>query len=1023
MLKRFKSVSLMMLLMGLPTGVAMAETAPVDTYAVVQQSGPATGTVFDEAGEPLTGASVIVKGTTNGAMVDNDGRFTLTGVKPGQTLRITFIGYDAQEVVWKGEPLDIVLNEMANNLGEAVVIGYGVAKKNDLTGSVVAIKPDEKNHGLITNAQDMMQGKIAGVNVVSGSGAPGEGATIRVRGGSSLNASNDPLIVIDGLAMDNSARKGSSNILSSINPADIESFTVLKDASATAIYGSRGSNGVIIITTKKGRTDQKAKVSYSGTWGMSKNLQMLDVMDADEYRSFIANYYGTDSEAYSKLGNAKTDWQKEIYQTAMTHEHDLTVTGGTKHMPYRVSLGYMNQEGIVKTSEYERYTGSFNLNPNFLDDHLKVTINGKYMLGNTRHAAGVIGLARRFDPTQSPYSDAEQHKNFGGYFQWEKDGKDLNDPGYLWTKNTNATSNPVAALNLTDNHNHNNALIGNLEGDYQIHGFEDLRIHMNVAGEYDWGRENSYGSPMGYDNFYYGWDGWNKETRYNLTYTAYGQYYKDFNDAHHFDIMAGYEWSHKYYEGSQDGWGYYGVNNTGTDNDGNPLAGQKYNPFATSWKGESFLVSFLGRANYILLDRYLFTATVRYDGSSRFEQHWSLFPSFAFGWRIKDEAFLKDVDWVSELKLRLGYGMTGQQDGIGNYNYFAAYNVSKTTIDGALYPITGLEGGGVMYRPDAYNKKLKWETTTTYNAGLDFGIVYGKLFGSIDYYYRNTTDLLNTVYVAAGSNFRNQVMGNVGSLTNQGVELALTYRPIQKNNWFWEITANATYNINEITETAGGQIIHTGGVSAGTGTMVQAHAEGHPASSFLVYQQVYNKDGMPLEGIYVDRNGDGQINESDKYFYKSPAAPWVLGLSTRLQYKNWDLGFGLRASIGNYVYNDTEAGYVNVDKTYDSSFGYTHNILRSSAKMGWTTYDNVLSDYFVQNGSFLKCDNITLGYSFDHLFKSANYEGLNGRIYAAASNVFTITKYKGLDPEVSGGIDNNLYPRPFTFQLGVNFNF
>lgn len=1028
MQKRFKSVSLMLLLMGLPSGFAMAETAPVETYAVTQQKSPCKGTVVDASGEPLTGASVIVKGTTNGAMVDAEGHFSLNAVKPGAILRITFIGYDPQEVRWDGEPVEVILQEMANNLGEAVVIGYGVAKKNDLSGSVVAIKPDEKNHGLITNAQDMIQGKIAGVSVINGGGAPGEGATIRVRGGSSLTASNDPLIVIDGLAMDNDKRKGSSNILSSINPQDIESFTVLKDASATAIYGSRGSNGVIIITTKKGRTGQAPRVSYNGTFGVSMNLKQLDVMNAAEYRNFIKSYYGEESTAYSLLGNSNTNWQDEIYQTALTHEHGLTLTGGLKNMPYRVSLGYYGQEGVLKTSDYERYSASVSLNPTFLDEHLKFNFNGRVMHGYTRWAnTDAISEATRMDPTQPVYvrddakyaADASRWDNLGGYFEWLNSGSSYNDPNWPDAHDSNTTGNPVSLLYNKENVGKTNTFIGNAEMDYQFHGFEDLRFHVNGSVEYNDGRITNWSNPYSYAGCYKGWNEWEKEKRYNLMYSAYLQYFKDFNDNHHFDIMGGFEWSRKHYEG--DGFGY--AQTPIYDASGSLTGYEQVDTKGKPWEGESYLASVFGRANYVLLDRYIFTATVRYDGSSRFStgNKWGLFPSAAFAWRIKDEKFLKNIDWVSELKLRLGYGQTGQQDGIGNYTYFASYNTNA--VADSYYPAMG---SGELYRPDAYNAKLTWETTTTYNVGLDFGIINNKLFGSVDAYLRKTTDLINSVYVAGLSNFKNKVTGNVGDMENKGVEVSLTYRPIQKNGWFWEISANATYNHNEITKTAGGQIIKTGGISAGTGGECQAHAEGHPRSSFYVYQQVYDENGHAVEGVYVDRNADGQITEDDRYFYKSPDAPWQAGLSTKLQYKNWDLGIGLRGSWGNYVYNDVEAGFCNVSKTFDSSFaynGYNKNILKDAVALNWVTYDNVTSDYFVQNASFVRLDNITLGYTFENFLAAGKYKGMSGRIYAAATNIATFSKYKGLDPEVSGGIDNNLYPRPFTIQLGLNVNF
>ena len=462
--------------------------------------------------------------------------------------------------------------------------------------------------------------------------------------------------------------------------------------------------------------------------------------------------------------------------------------------------------------------------------------------------------------------------------------------------------------------------------------------------------------------------------------------------------MGGYEWSHNKYWGNSHYAGIYPSTNTETDK-----VGTLYNESISEWKQESYLVSFYGRANYIAFDRYMLTATVRRDGSSRFKEHWATFPSVALGWKINEEAFLKNVKALSELKLRLGWGKTGQQDGIGNYNYFASYNVNSTNTNGR-YPINGVNDSGLLYRPDAYNENLSWETTETWNAGIDFSFLNNRITGSVDYYYRKTTDLINTATVAAGSNFRNQVSSNIGSLKNTGVEMSLTVRPIQSKNWNWEVTANATYNKNEITELTGkSAIVMTGGISSGTGNLCQAHSVGHPANSFYVFQQVYDAAGKPLEGVFVDRNADGKITNDDRYFYKSPAAPWIAGLSSRLQYKNWDFGFSLRASFDNYVFNDTQAGYVNVEKRYDSSFDYLQNVTPSALANGWVTYDKVLSDHFVQNASFLKCDNITLGYSFDNLFKSKVYDGPSGRIFLAATNVFTITKYDGIDPEISGG--------------------
>ena len=984
------------------------------------------GHVKDATGEAIIGATVRVDGTQDATVTDFDGNFVLKA-NAGADITVSYIGYQTATVKAAAN-LEILLQDDAALLNEVVVIGYGVARKNDLTGSVTALKPDEKNHGMITSAQDMMQGKIAGVNVTNGGGTPGGGATIRIRGGSSLNASNDPLIVIDGLAMDNQGIKGAANPLSMVNPNDIESFTVLKDASATAIYGSRGSNGVIIITTKKGRSNMAPKVSYNGNVSLSVKKKTLDVLSGDEYRKFIIDYYGQDSEAASLLNFGNTDWQSEIFHPAVSTDHSVTVQGGLANMPYRVSVGYTDQNGILKTGNFQRATASVTLNPSFLDDHLKFNINGKFMYAYNRYANGdAIGDATRADPTHFAYSQDATYKNYGGYWQWLDSGASLMDPTYSTMWNRNTVANPLSRLYEKNDRANSYDYMGNVEVDYQIHGFEDLRLHANASGDWANGTQDTDYAPWGPTNFYYGNSGYSYEKKYNLTFSAYAQYYKDFAKTQHFDIMVGYEWSHNRYEGDSYYAGLYPLTTqqviTHDDGTTEPAAGKPYNAKTSIWKSENYLVSFFGRANYIAFDRYMLTATVRRDGSSRFKEHWATFPSVAFGWKINEEAFLKNVKWIYELKLRLGWGKTGQQDGIGDYNYFASYNVNTTNVDGR-YPLVGLNDDGLMYRPNAYNQDLKWETTTTTNVGLDFSVFNNRFSGSIDYYYRKTTDLINDASVSAGSNFRNMVRSNIGSLKNSGIEVALTVRPIQTTDWQWEISTNFTYNKNEITELTGeSSIVMTGDISSGTGNKCQAHSVGHPARSFYVYQQVYDDNGLPLEGVYVDRNADGVINDSDRYFYKSPAAPYIAGLSSRLQYKNWDFGFGLRANFDNYVFWDKEAGYSNVSKRYDSSFGYLQNVIPGAVERNWSTYDHALSDYFVHNASFLKCDNITLGYSFDGLFGGGKYNGLSGRVYASGTNVFTITKYEGIDPEVESGIDNNMYPRPFTIQVGLNLSF
>ena len=976
------------------------------------------GHVKDTTGEPVIGANVLVKGTTNGTITDFDGNFMLN-VPKDAILSVSFVGYKSAEVK-AASTVMVTLEDDSQVLDAVVVIGYGSVKKNDMTGSVTAIKPDKLNKGLITNAQDMMTGKIAGVSVISKGGAPGEGATIRIRGGSSLTAENDPLIVIDGLAMDNKGVKGLANPLSMVNPNDIESFTVLKDASATAIYGSRASNGVIIITTKKGQAGARPTISYDGNVSVSTVKSTVDVMDGDQFRSFIKDIWGEDIESYSKLGNANTDWQKEIFRPAVSTDHNLTISGGLKNMPYRVSFGYTNQNGIVKTSKFERYTASVSLAPSFFEDHLKVNANLKGMIAKNRYADGsAVGSAVSFDPTQSVRSDDPYHQYyFDGYFQWNTDASSLNDDTWKRTFNSNAPGNPVALLEEKDDRAISKSLIGNLELDYKFHFLPDLHAHVNGGMDLSTGKQYTDVSPYSSTNNYYGSYGWEQKDKYNLSLNAYLQYSKDFTDKHRFDVMAGYEWQHFHDTSDQEYWGLYPLSNNVVEN-----RGQRYNNTSSGSATESYLVSFFGRVNYTLLDRYLFTATVRQDGSSRFHKNnrWGLFPSFALGWKLKEEAFLKDVDVLSDLKLRLGYGITGQQNiNSGDYPYLAVYETNK---DGAYYPILG---EGTTYRPNAYNPDLKWEKTTTYNVGLDFGFLNNRINGAVDYYYRKTTDLLNSVFVSAGTNFKNKVLSNVGSLENSGIEFSINSKPVVTTDWTWDLGFNITYNKNEITKLTTGDsenyyVAAGDNIGGGRDMKAMAHAVGHPASSFYVYQQVYDENGKPIENEFVDRNGDGTINGDDRYFYKKPTADVLMGLTSRLSYKSWDFSFSLRASLNNYVYNSVEAGGSDCNPTSVYSFGALNNRpLMGVANNIQNLKDNtLLSDYFVQNASFMKCDNITLGYSFKKLFGAP----IGGRVYAAVQNVFTITKYKGLDPEVEKGLDNNIYPRPLTTLIGLSLNF
>ena len=997
-------------------GLALSATAFAQQVIV-------KGHVKDSAGEPIIGAAIRVNGQSGGAVTDIDGNFSIKADK-GATVTVSYVGYE-QAKVSVSNNMVITLQEDNQSLKEVVVIGYGVAKKSDLTGSVTALKPDSKNKGVVVNAQDLMQGKIAGVNVTGDSGEPGAGTQIRIRGGSSLNASNDPLVVIDGVPMDNNKVNGSANLLSTINPQDIESFNVLKDASATAIYGSRGSNGVIIITTKKGRAGQKPTVSYSGSLTVSSKKKTHDMMDGNEYRAFVKGIFGEDSDPYKALGTANTDWQDLIYRTAVSHDHNLTVAGSVKDvLPYRVSVGYTGQQGILKTSKYDRYTASVNLNPSLFDNHLTLNLNAKGMYSENHKAnTDAIGAAVDMDPTQDPYSFTSPYhialiggnmeqtlKNFGGYFEWPTPASALGDAQWAFTKHKDATKNPLAVLYGSDNKQTTRSFIGSADIDYKVHGFEDLRLHATLGLEVAEGKDKNTCYQFDPANMYYGGSSNNKNLKRNELLTAYAQYYKDINKNHHLDVMAGYEYQHFFFRYNNSWMQYYPA--TAGDN-----AGKVFNDQPDFDKYENFLVSFFGRANYILMNRYYLTATVRRDGSSRFQEHWGTFPSFAFAYKIKEEKPLRDINWLSDLKLRLGYGVTGQQEGIDNYLWIAQYRV------GGPYGYYPMAGDGKLYTPKYFNKNLKWETTTTYNVGLDFGAFDQRVTASVDWYYRKTKDLINNAPVAALSGFADMGLQNIGSLKNTGVEVALGWKVVQTKDWCWSLDYNFTYNKNEITDLTG---VSEGGLPVLTGANIDqsnkvlAHQVGYAANSFYVYQQVYDQNGRPIEGCVVDRNGDGEITEGDRYLYKNIAAPVTMGLSSRLEYKNWDFGFTLRASIGNYVYNNfDQAKRLTSENAIWAQSAYLPN--RPLTSLFWQSDHNTskLTDLFVQNASFLKCDNITLGYSFNNLF----VKGFSGRVYATASNVFTITKYDGIDPEVGSGIDNNLYPRPFSFIFGLNLNF
>ena len=983
------------------------------TASAYSQDITVNGTVKDATGEPVIGATISVGGKAV-AVTDFDGNFTIKAPS-GAQMTVSYIGFQNVEATATPD-MTITMQDDSKVLDQVVVIGYGRAKKDDLTGSVTAMKPDDLSKGITNNASDMLVGKVAGVDVQTAGGTPGAGAQIRIRGGASLNASNDPLYVIDGLVIDNNTATGMSNILAMINPQDIESFTVLKDASAAAIYGSRASNGVIIITTKKGRAGTGPQVSYNGDVTVSTIRKKYDLLNAAEYKSLIGKIDGIDANL---LGSDNTDWQDQIFRTSVSTKHSVSVSGGLKNMPYRVGVGFDSENGIIKTSWMRRTNASINLAPSFLDKHLNFNITAKYMYEKDRYApaGGAVGAAVTIDPTRPVYGVGSDYNFVGGYWQ-NLLNADFSDPNWKKTTNSNAAQNPLALLYNQRTIANANDFSGNIEVDYKIHGFEDLHIHGSIGSQYTATKQDDDIKHTSYSNNYYGWDGKTYYWKYNIVGSAYAQYQHTFG-AHGIDIMGGAEQSHYHRTGYS-----YGQ---GTD----PYNGAAHNPSVrneTEWSTHNSLVSYFGRLNYTLLERYLITATFRADGSSRFAKgkKWGYFPSAALAWKINQEPFLRDVYWLDELKLRLGWGKTGQQNGIADFYYSPLFIRGNSY---AMYPF----GDNYNYttRPSAYNAELTWEKTTTSNVGIDFTALNGRFSFNADAYYRKTTDLLATVNIPATMNFGDTMLKNVGSLKNYGVEFAFNVKPIVTNDFTWDISYNVGWNHNEITELdAGAQdwVWSGGTISRGNGTRIQKNKVGEAVNSFFVYQQVYDTNGKPIEGVYVDRDGNGRIDDGDRYYYKSPAPDVTMGLTTKFIWKKWDLSAAFHASIGNYVYYDflsSKAALSPSGLYTNSSFS---NTTPEAVALGFTGTTGAgdgywLSDYFVRNASYVKCTNITLGYSFNPLLRYADHDYFSGRVYFTAQNPFMITKYDGLDPEVSSGIDRDPYPRPMSFQLGLNLNF
>lgn len=955
------------------------------------------GEVTDaQNGEALIGATVMVEGEKGGTVTDFDGNFSLQVSSSAKKIKVSYIGY-IDKVLSISDNMKVKLESDSKALADVVVIGYGTARKSDLTGSVATVKSKDFNKGLVSSPEQLINGKVSGVQIMSNSGSASAGSTIRVRGGASLNASNDPLIVLDGVPLEQGGISGnSSNFLSMINPSDIESMTVLKDASSTAIYGSRASNGVIIITTKKGQQGA-VKVNFNTTNSLQTRAQMVDMLSRDEFVNVI-NQFGTDNQK-SLLGTANTDWNDEVYRTAFGTDNNLSVSGSIdKWLPFRVSVGYYNQSGLVRKDNVERWTGNVVLTPSFFQDHLKLTINAKGTLNNNSfNNGGAVWAAATFNPTIPVYSGNDK---YGGYNEaLDADGYPVNA----------GVRNPRGLVDLYDSKSKVSRFIGSMDVDYKVHFLPELKLHATVGADYAKGDGTIYvpayaaqsynkDESLGGSDYKYGPQ--KNENRLLTIYANYAKYFEDIKS--NVDLTAGYDY--QYWKSTTSL--YYTKSAAGTN-----LSTVKASDY------RHVMLSYYGRINYSFDGKYLLTATVRRDASSRFSKdtRWGTFPSVALGWTLTEEPWLKNQKVLSNLKLRASYGVTGQQEGIGNYNYLPVYTYSVT---GAEAFINGQYIN--TYRPEAYVSDLKWETTTSWNFGLDFGFLDGRIGGAIDFYTRKTKDLLASVPTAAGTNFSKTILTNVGNVDSKGIEVSLNATPIQTKDWEWNLSYNFTWQnmkVKNLSLIKGGSQTNVKVGPSIDAYQFQVLSEGYEPYMFYVYHQLYDsKTGKPIEGAYADLNNDGEINDADLYRYHSPAPKYIMGLSTSLRYKQLTLGMSFRANIDNYVYNGMGMS-TGAFETVSYNNSQLNNLNTSFLKTGFKTRQ-YLSDYYVENASFLKLDNLSLSYNVGKINKWASLT-----VSAMVQNVFTITGYSGTDPEVPNGMDNSFYPRPRTYSVSLGLQF
>ena len=978
-------------------GILLAALLLMGCLQLLAQTRTVKGEVTDaQNGEALIGATVTVEGEKGGTVTDFDGNFSLQVSSSAKKIKVSYIGY-IDKILTISDNMQVKLESDSKALADVVVIGYGTARKSDLTGSVATVKAKDFNKGLVSSPEQLINGKVSGVQIMSNSGSASAGSTIRVRGGASLNASNDPLIVLDGVPLEQGGISGnSSNFLSMINPSDIESMTVLKDASSTAIYGSRASNGVIIITTKKGQQGG-LKVNFNTTNSMQTRAQMVDMLGHDDFVNVI-NQYGTDNQK-SLLGNANTDWNDEVYRTAFGTDNNLSLSGSIgKYLPFRVSAGYYNQSGLVRKDNVERWTGNVVLTPSFFQDHLKLTINAKGTLNNNSfNNGGAVWAAATFNPTIPVYSG---NNSYGGFNEaLDADGYPVNA----------GVKNPRGLVDLYDSKSKVSRFIGSMDVDYKVHFLPDLKLHATIGADYAKGDGTIYVPGYAAQSFNkdeslsgsdYKYGPQKNENRLLTLYANYAKYFENIKS--NVDLTAGYDY--QFWKSTTPL--YYTKSAAGTT-----LSTVKASDY------RHVMLSYYGRVNYSFDGKYLLTATVRRDASSRFSKdtRWGTFPSVALGWTLTEEPWLKDNKVISNLKLRASYGVTGQQEGIGNYNYLPVYTSSVT---GAEALINGQYI--TTYRPEAYVSDLKWETTTSWNFGLDFGFLNGRIGGAIDFYTRKTKDLLASVPTAAGTNFSKTILTNVGNVDSKGIEVSLNATPIQTKDWEWNLSYNFTWQnmkVKNLSLTQGGSQTNVKVGPSIDAYQFQVLSEGYEPYMFYVYHQLYDSEtGKPIEGAYADLNGDGEINDADLYRYHSPAPKYIMGLSTSLRYKQLTLGMSFRANIDNYVYNGMGMS-TGAWETVSYNNSQLNNLNASFLKTGFKTRQ-YLSDYYVENASFLKLDNLSLSYNIGKINKWASLT-----VSAMVQNVFTITGYSGTDPEVPNGMDNSFYPRPRTYSVSLGLQF